>query len=151
MGTNLAFCSVRKIRGDESRVYVMHTAILLGYELKQLNKKKWQKCIYLLAMRRSHDLYVPTNKQAIYHCTQNHVYNFHSVSTNVLLGKYCYCVHLSKIYIFNKAGIVATALIHSDRRRDGRTDIQKEGSDQFYMRHYPLSEITRMRLKSSAT
>jgi len=30
MFTNLAFCSVRKTRGKESRVYVMHIAIRLG-------------------------------------------------------------------------------------------------------------------------
>jgi len=39
MFTNVAFCSVRKTRGDESRVYVMRTAILLESDLKQLNKK----------------------------------------------------------------------------------------------------------------
>jgi len=38
-GYQLAFCSVRKTRGDESRLYVMHIAIFLGCELKQLNKK----------------------------------------------------------------------------------------------------------------
>jgi hypothetical protein len=33
---NLAFCSVRKTLGDESSGYVMRTAILLGFDLKQL-------------------------------------------------------------------------------------------------------------------
>jgi len=47
-------------------------------------------------MPRSNNFYVSTNKQAIYHCTKNHLYNTDNVSTNVLLGKYSYCAPLDK-------------------------------------------------------
>jgi len=42
------------------------------------------------------DLCVSANKQAIYHSTNNHVYNWHTVSANVLLGKYSCCFPLDK-------------------------------------------------------
>ena len=49
-----------------------------------------------------------------------------------------------RIYIFNKTGNVTTALIHSDRRKEGHT--VGSGADEYGVSHYMLSAIMRKRL-----
>jgi hypothetical protein len=87
--------SVRKTSGDDSRLCVMHIATLLGFELKQLNKKLAEMFLYVCQAAFPR-LVRSTNMQAIYNCIKNHVYNCHTVSMIVLLGKYSYCAPRDK-------------------------------------------------------
>jgi hypothetical protein len=56
--------------------------------------------MYLRAFYAAYpDLCVWTNKQAIYHCTKNHVYNRQNVSTNVLVANILTVFHLTSIWL----------------------------------------------------
>ena len=56
--------------------------------------------IYLTAFYAAFpDSCVSTNKQAIYHCTKNHVYNRQNLSTNVLAANIRTVFHLTSIWL----------------------------------------------------